>query len=51
MIDVQRTRVLIAAHTFQRAHLASDNRGQIDIFDIDGAADDLMRTLPGHLTS
>jgi hypothetical protein len=35
---------------FQRARLASGNRGQIDIIDIDGLAEDLVRTLPGYLT-
>ena len=38
-----------AAHAFQRARLGSDNRGQIDITDIDGSAEDVVRT-PGYLT-
>jgi hypothetical protein len=50
MIDVRHTRVLIAAHAFQRARLASENRGQIDIIDIDGLGEDLVRMLPGYLT-
>ncbi len=49
-IDVRRTAISIAAHAFQRARLATDSRGQIEIIDVDGPAEDPVRALPGDPT-
>ena len=47
MIDVRRTAISIAAHAFQRARLASYSRGNIEIIDVDGPAEDMVRVQPG----
>ena len=47
MIDVQRSATSIAAHAFQRARLARYSRGNIEIIDVDGPAEDLVRVRPG----
>jgi hypothetical protein len=46
VIDVRRTAISIAAHTFQRARLATDSHGQIEIIDADDPAEDLVRVRP-----
>jgi hypothetical protein len=47
MIEVRRTATSIAAHAFQRARLASYSRGNIEIIDVDGPAEGLVRVRPG----
>jgi len=47
MIELRRTAISIAAHVFQRARLASYSRGNIEIIDVDGPAEDLVRVRRG----
>ena len=50
MIELRRIAISIAAHVFQRARLASYSRGNIEIIDVDGPAEDLVRVRPGTAT-
>jgi hypothetical protein len=47
MIEVWRTAISIAAHAFQRARLAGYSRGNIEIINVDGPAEDLVRVRRG----
>jgi hypothetical protein len=50
MIDMRRTAISIAAHACQQAPLASYSRWNIEIIDVDGPAEDLVRVRPGDPT-
>jgi hypothetical protein len=41
MIELRPTAISIAAHAFQWARFACYNRGNIEIIDVDGPAEDL----------
>ena len=47
MIELRRIAISIAAHVFQQVRLASYSRGNIEIIDVDGPAEDLVRVRPG----
>jgi hypothetical protein len=47
VIGVRRTAISIAAHVFQQARLASYSHGNIEIIDVDGFAEDLVRVRRG----
>ena len=47
MIELRRTAISIAAHVFRRARLANDRRGNIELIDVDGPAEDLGRAQRG----
>jgi hypothetical protein len=47
---MRRTRVSIAAHAFSGPVSPATEVGEIDIVDVDGPAEDLVRMFPGYLT-